>query len=69
MGDDMSTVSTPAYLGPVTRTCIVRDAEWHSLSIPAFFCSGYVRRSGYVSEQELMMPDWLSIPSDQGTVD
>ena len=38
-------VSTPAYLGPVTSTYTVRDTEWQSLSISAFCCNGYARRS------------------------
>ena len=38
-------VSAPAYLGPVTSTYTVRNTEWLSLSISAFCCNGYVRRS------------------------
>ena len=36
-------VSTPAYLGPITHT--VHDTECRSLSISAFCCNGYARRS------------------------
>ena len=45
MGCTGPSVSTPAYLGPVTSTYTVRDTEWQSLSISAFCCNGYARRS------------------------
>ena len=43
--DLYETVSTPAYLGPVTSTYTVHDTEWQSLSISAFCCNSYAQRS------------------------
>ena len=39
-----------AYLGPATSTYTVRDTEWQSLSISAFCCNGYARRSDRLQE-------------------